>query len=294
MYDVIIIGKGPAGISASLYIKRANLSVLVIGKGIGALEKANKIENYYGITANGKQIYESGINQAKKLKIEIKEEEVLSILNDTYFTIITNKEKYIAKAVLLATGTNRNIPKIKGMQEFEGRGISYCAICDGFLYKDKKVAVLGSGDYAMHEAKELIPIVKSVTILTNGKKINIQDEKKYNVKIDDRKIKEFIGEKTLNGIIFEQINKKTTDEKLEIQGIFVAEGVATSVDFARKLGAKINNNEIKVNKKMETNIPGLYAAGDCTGGLLQISKAVYEGAKAGIEIIKFIREKSNS
>ncbi len=294
MYDVIIIGKGPAGISASLYIKRANLSVLVIGKGIGALEKANKIENYYGITANGKQIYESGINQAKKLKIEIKEEEVLSILNDTYFTIITNKEKYIAKAVLLATGTNRNIPKIKGMQEFEGRGISYCAICDGFLYKDKKVAVLGSGDYAMHEAKELIPIVKSVTILTNGKKINIQDEKKYNVKIDDRKIKEFIGEKTLNGIIFEQINKKTTDEKLEIQGIFVAEGVATSVDFARKLGAKINNNEIKVNEKMETNIPGLYAAGDCTGGLLQISKAVYEGAKAGIEIIKFIREKSNS
>ena len=288
MYDVIIIGKGPAGISASLYIKRANLSVLIIGKGIGALEKAKTIENYYGITATGKEISEAGIKQAEALKIPIKSEEVLDIsFDNNIFTITTNQEKYEAKAILLATGTNRIAPQIKGLKEFEGKGISYCAVCDGFLYRGQDVAVLGNGEYALHEAGELANIAKTVTILTNERPAPIlQTLKNINnkIKINEKKIKQLEGDKVIRKVKFED------ETEQQIRGLFVAEGTATSVDFARKLGAKIAANKISVNSKMETNIPGLYAAGDCTGGLLQISTAVAEGAIAGTEIIKFIRE----
>lgn len=287
MYDVIIIGKGPAGISASLYIKRANLSVLVIGKDAGALEKAKKVENYYGITATGKEIFEAGINQAVSIGVPVKNEEVLSILQGNNFEIETNKEKYQAKTVLLATGTNRISPQIKGLKEFEGKGISYCAVCDGFLYRGQDVAVLGSGDYALHESQELANIAKSVTILTNGQassKLQQSQNSNSKITINEKTIKEFEGDKIIRKVKF------TDDTELQIRGVFVAEGVATSIDFARKLGAKIGPNKIMVNSRMETNIPGLYAAGDCTGGLLQISTAVAEGAIAGTEIIKFIRE----
>lgn len=285
MYDVIIIGKGPAGISAALYIKRANLSVLIIGKDTGALEKAKTIENYYGITATGKEIFETGVKQATSLGIPIKSEEVVGITYEKNFIIITNKEKYEAKAVLLATGTNRISPNIKGLKEFEGKGVSYCAVCDGFLYRGQDVAVLGNGDYAVHEAQELANIVKSVTILTNGKtSINLQGTETDKIEINTNKIKEFQGDNIIRKIKFED------DTEMPTRGVFVAEGVATSIDFARKLGAKIGPNKIVVNSKMQTNVPGLYAAGDCTGGLLQISTAVAEGAIAGTEIIKFIRE----
>ena len=284
MYDVIIIGKGPAGISASLYIKRANLSVLVIGKDIGALEKAKTIENYYGITATGKEIAQIGIKQATSIGVLIKNEEVFSISYDDKFEIETNQGKYQSKAVLLATGTNRISPKIKGIKEFEGKGISYCAICDGFLYRGQDVAVLGSGEYAFHEAQELSNIVKSVTILTNGNRSTKTEKlQNSNITINNNLIKELEGDNIIRKVKF------TDNTELPIKGVFVAEGVATSIDFARKLGAKIDQNKIIVNSKMETNIPGLYAAGDCIRGLLQISTAVAEGAIAGTEIIKFIR-----
>ena len=146
MYDVIIIGAGPAGTSASLYLKRANLNVLIISKGYGALEKAGKIENYYGLTetVSGKELFEIGVEQAKKLGAQIVEDEVTNlILEDSYFTIDTvNRRKYQAKRVILATGTNRKSTDIKGIQEYEGKGISYCAVCDAFFYKNKDVAVL--------------------------------------------------------------------------------------------------------------------------------------------------------
>ena len=285
MYDVIIIGKGPAGISASLYAKRAGLSVLIIGKDLGTLEKAKEVENYYGITASGKEIAEAGIKQAENLQIPIKAEEVVSIIYNKTFTIETNKNKYESKSVLLATGANRIEPKIKGIKEFEGKGISYCAICDGFLYREQDVAVLGNGEYALHEAQELANVAKSVTILTNGpSNIQLGENLKDKITINEKQIKEFIGDKIIRKVKF------TDDTELQIRGIFVAEGVATSIDFARKLGARIAQNRIVVDSKMETNIPGLYAAGDCTGGLLQISTAVAEGAIAGTEIIKYIRE----
>lgn len=258
MYDVIIIGAGPAGISASIYIKRAALNVLVIGKDAGALEKASQIENYYGIPKiSGVELSKLGIEQAKQMQIPVQNEEVLEINHNDTFEVITKKNTYQAKAVILATGTKRLAPPITGIKEFEGRGVSYCATCDAFFYRKKDVAVLGSSDYALHEAMHLLPVAKSVTILTNGKKPSeVRDDR---IKTNAKPIREFRGDKSIEDVSFKD------GSNLAISGVFVAEGTASSVDFARKLGVEIDGNNIKVNENMETNLKGLYACGDCTG-----------------------------
>lgn len=289
LYDVIIIGKGPAGISAALYAKRANLNVLVIGKDGGALEKTKEIDNYYGFqnTISGKELLINGINQAKRLNIFIETDEVVNIKFDGIYYVETRNNTFEAKTLILATGTSRKKPLIKGVKEFEGRGISYCAICDAFFYRNKDVSILGSGDYALSEARTLLPIAKSVSILTNGEEL-VQnrgiDEEDFS--IEEKKIEEIIGTNSVNKVKF------TDGTHIETQGVFIAVGVASSTDLAKKIGAVIEDNVIVVDENMATNVPGLYACGDCTGGLLQISKAVYEGAKAGLSVIKFIREKN--
>lgn len=150
--------KGRHGITASIYLKRSNYNVLVIGKDGGALEKTNKIDNYYGFsnTITGKELLEEGLKQAKRLGILLETDEVLSIEKDEYFIIETRNNTYQAKTVILATGTNRNIPKIKGIKELEGKGVSYCAICDAFFYRNKEVAVLGSRRLCDKRSKDFI------------------------------------------------------------------------------------------------------------------------------------------
>lgn len=288
-YDVIIIGAGPSGISASLYTQRANKKTLVLYEDESGLEKAHKIENYYGFEngINGKDLYSAGIEQAKNIGAYVRKEEVIKIeinykdennINKYRFLVTTSKNEYKAKTVILATGNKKNKPKIKGIEKFEGKGISYCAICDGFFYRNKDVAVIGSGDYAISETNDLINVVKDVTILTNGKKA--PDFRADNVKIETRGIKEIKGDTRVEEIELDDGTMIKTD------GIFVAQGVAGSSDFAKKLGVLTNNDNIVVNENMETNVDGLFACGDCTGGLLQVAKAVYEGAVAGLAAIK--------
>ena len=280
MYDVIVIGSGPAGITAAIYAKRRNLSILVISKGIGALQKAEKIDNYYGFEngISGKELYENGIKQAKNLGIDFIEDEIINIEYINQFTIETVNSKYEAKAVILATGVSRNVPNIKGIKEFEGKGVSYCAVCDSFFYKGKDVAVLGDGNYAIHEFETLKPIASSVTILTNGNAM--VENRDSSIEVNNKKIREFRGNTKLEEVEFE-------DNTIQyLNGVFIAMGTASSSDLARKIGARIENNNIIVNENMETTVPGLFACGDCTGGLLQISKAVYEGAKAGLAVLK--------
>ena len=280
MYDVIVIGSGPAGITAAIYAKRRNLSILVISKGNGALQKAEKIDNYYGFESgiSGKELYENGVKQAKNLGIDFIEDEVINIKYINQFTIETVNSKYEAKAVILATGVSRNIPNIKGIKEFEGKGVSYCAVCDSFFYKGKDVAVLGDGNYAIHEFETLKPVASSVTILTNGN--TMVENRDSSIEVNSKKIREFRGDTKLEEVEFED---NTTQN---LNGVFIAMGTASSSDLARKIGARIENNNIIVNENMETTVPGLFACGDCTGGLLQISKAVYEGAKAGLAVLK--------
>lgn len=285
MYDVIIIGVGPAGISASLYTRRANLKTLVLYSDKSGLEKTDKIENYYGFEdgIDGKELYFSGIKQTEKIGTDVKKEEVVNIVNeDKKFSITTSKNKYVSKVVILATGNKKNKPQIDGIDRLEGKGISYCAICDGFFYKNKSVAVLGNSKYALSEVNDLINVVKDITVLTNGKdKPEIRDDR---IKLETKKIKEIEGKEKVEKIKFED------GSKMNIDGIFIAEGVAGSAEFAKKMGAFIKQNKIIVNENMETNIKGLYACGDCTGGILQISKAVYEGTVAGLQAIKYLKD----
>ena len=283
-YDVIIVGSGPAGISASLYTKRANLKTLIISKGMGTLEKVEKIDNYYGIKSGitGEELYNEGISQAISLGVEIVEDEVVKIDYDDRFIVETINNEYIAKTVILATGSSRKNANIKGIKEFEGKGVSYCATCDAFFYRGKNVGVIGNREYAIHEAEELKPIVENVTIFTNGE--NIIENRSEDFNVDERKIIEFRGTNSIEEIQFEDNNIK------QIDGIFIAIGIASSSDLARKVGAKIDEkNNIVVDENMQTNIPGLYACGDCTGGILQIAKAVYEGMCAGMSVIKKVR-----
>ena len=289
MFDCIIIGSGPAGITASLYIVRAGYKVLVISKSESALNKAEKIENYYGFKEpiSGKELIKNGIEQAKRLGVNILEKEVVSIKfsNDNLYEVIVNDpnigEKYMAKNIILATGVSRNKSNIEGIKEFEGRGISYCAICDAAFYRGKNVAVLGNGPYAIQEINELLPIAESVTLLTNGNEV--LDNISKNIIMNKKKIKRFVGNKKIEEIQFED----GTTQKID--GVFIAEGVASSVDFAKKIGARVEKNYIIVNDKMETNVPNIYACGDCTGGILQISKAVYQGTVAGLEVINKLK-----
>lgn len=280
MYDVIVIGSGPAGITAAIYAKRRNLSILVISKGNGTLQKAEKIDNYYGFEngISGKELYVNGIKQAKNLGIDFIEDEVINIEYINQFTIETVNSKYEAKAVILATGVSRNVPNIKGIKEFEGKGVSYCAVCDSFFYKGKDVAVLGDGNYAIHEFETLKPVASSVTILTNGN--TMVENRDSSIEVNSKKIREFRGDTKLEEVEFEDNTIQS------LNGVFIAMGTASSSDLARKIGARIENNNIIVNESMETTVPGLFACGDCTGGLLQISKAVYEGAKAGLAVLK--------
>lgn len=285
MYDVIILGAGPAGISASLYTKRANLETLILYNDESGLEKASLIENYYGFKngISGKELYETGIEQAKNIGVEVKKEEVVKIENNMeYFKIVTTNNEYQTKNLILATGNKKNKPKIKGIEKFEGKGVSYCAICDGFFYRNRSVSVLGSGNYAIAETNELINIADNITILTNGEKA--PEFRADNVTIDTKEIEEIEGEDKVEEIKFKDGSTLKTD------GIFVAQGVAGSSEFAKKLGIMTNKDKIIVNENMETNIKGIYACGDCTGGLLQVSKAVYEGAKAGLQVIAKSRD----
>lgn len=290
MPNLIIIGTGPAGISAALYTVRSGIKTTVIGRDTGSLEKTDKIENYYGFEEpiTGKALSENGILQAKRLGAEVIIDEVVSLdykYDKNFFIVKTKLNEYNADSVILATGIARNTPKTKGLKELEGKGVSYCAVCDGFFYKGKDVTVLGDGEYALHEASELLPIVKSVTLLTDGKELSNDIKVKIDkdIKINTKEISAFSGEKVLEKVEFKD------NTILLTSGVFVALGVASSSNLARKLGAQVDGTKIVVDSNMSSNIPGLYAAGDCTGGMLQVAKAVYEGAKAGTEAVKFLR-----
>lgn len=303
-YDVIIIGAGPAGISAALYAKRANLNVAVLYHGESQLEKAHKIDNYYGFPQgiSGPDLYAAGISQAKALDIAVIQAEVTGLQMDSpeQYTVTAGGETYAAPAVILATGNKKLRPPIAGLEAFEAKGVSYCAVCDGFFYRKKNVAVIGNGSFAFEEASHLAHIAASVTILTDGKgdgelknALSATEDATLAEKIsfDTRKISSVFGNEAgtkVGGVVF------ADNEKLNLDGIFVALGSAGAADFAKKLGLALSGDSIVVNEKMATNAPGIFSCGNATGGLLQVCKAVYEGGVAGLSAVEYIRQQKKA
>lgn len=284
MHDIIIIGKGPAGISAALYAVRAGMKTLVIGSGAGALEKAHLIENYYGLEKplSGTEIQSRGENQLKTLGGELMNTEVTGIGFGEAFVVETAAGEFPCKAVVIAVGKSHKSVKIPGIDEFEGKGVSYCAVCDGFFFKGKVLGVLGDGNYAFNEAKHLAGFAKEITIFTNGKPFTAQGENSFAV--DTRSIDRLTGSDKLTGIILKDGSAAALD------GLFVAIGQASAADFAQKLGVEVINGNISVDDNNMTNLPGIFAAGDCTGGLNQLSTAVGEGAVAGQRAAEYVKK----
>jgi thioredoxin reductase (NADPH) len=286
MYDVIIVGKGPAGVSAAIYAIRAGLDVLLIGRDSGALAKAEKIENYYGIIepVSGQELLQRGLDQAVRLGVAVKHEEVTAVRWVDQFTVETTAGEYQSLSVILATGMPRRKAVIAGLSDYEGRGVSYCATCDGFFYRGKTVAVIGNGDYACKEAAELKPFARTIYLMTNGRPYAAAQEDPA-IQIRTEKIEKLEGDG-------EKIRRLVLDSgaPLEIDGVFVAEGTASALDLALKLGLDNDGKKILVSKSQETNLPGMFAAGDCTGGLLQVAVAVGEGAQAGVSAVGFVRQ----
>ena len=283
MPEIVIIGSGPAGVSAALYAARAGAKTTVLTRGPGALDRAELIQNYYGFAEpiSGAELERRGIEGAKAVGVEFVTTEAVGLTYTDRLTVETLAGDFPADAVILATGASRAAPRIPGLTGLEGHGVSFCATCDAFFYRGKDVAVLGSGEYALHEAQALLPVVKSVTLLTGGAPLTAQFPPEVAVRTEP--VEAILGEERVTGV------QLPGGETLEVSGVFVAQGVAGSTALARKLGAEVEGNRIVVDERMQTTLPGLYAAGDCTGGLLQVAKAVYEGAVAGTEAAKAVR-----
>ena len=284
MPNIVIVGSGPAGISAALYAVRAGVDTTVLTKGPGALDRAEKIENYYGFAqpVSGAELERRSMENARRLGVQFVTAEAVGLTYTDRLTVETVGKDYPADAVILATGASRAVPRIPGLAGLEGHGMSYCAACDAFFYRGKDVAVLGSGEYALHEVQALLPVVRSVTLLTNGAPLTADFPAE--VTVYPQAVEAVLGEAVVTGV------QLSGGVQLPASGVFVALGVAGSTALARKIGAGVDGNRIVVDARMQTTVPGLYAAGDCTGGLLQVAKAVYEGAQAGTEAAKALRK----
>lgn len=277
IYDSIIIGKGPAGITAGIYLKRYGYAPLIIAKDGGALEKVKDIENYYGIShITGPELLKAGEDQAKAFGISMKQEEVLEINKELHFLITTNEGTYEAKTVILACGTSRN----RYVKADSLEGVSYCATCDGFFYRKKKIALIGNGKYMAHELSVLENICKDITIFTDGKPLEAEINPTIPVVQDP--IDKVIGNLHIEAI-------EAGGKSYPVEGCFIAIGNASGFTLAKHLGIGLNGNSILVDENLMTNIEGLFSCGDSIGGLLQISKAVGEGAVCATSVSNYLK-----
>lgn len=280
MKQLVIIGQGPAGISAALYAVRGGADVTVIANGAGALARAGLIQNYYGFEngISGRDLIEAGVRQAEKLGVRMVRGELFGIeYAEEGFAVKTSAGTLDAGAAVIACGTQRNTPPIAGIDAFDGRGVSYCAVCDAFFFRGKKVGVVGSGAYAASEYEVLKGVIRDVTVLTDG------EAPQFSLPCDTRKIARLEGGDALERVVFADGSAEAFD------GLFIACGTAGAFELSRKLGLETANGKIVTDERRATNVPGIFAAGDCTAGMQQIAKAVCDGMIAGTEALKYLK-----
>lgn len=285
MYDCIIIGGGPAGLSAALYTVRAGLSTLVIARDGGTLGSVAHIENYFGFArpVSGDELIAATRSNLARLGCRFADAEVTAVaFSGNAYEVRAGEETFSAPALLLALGRQTARSSVPGLDDYIGMGVSRCAVCDGFFFRGKAVAVLGSGEYALSEARELAPLASSVTLLTNGAPLS-PALAASGFPADTRSIASpDVGER-LAGIRF------SDGGYLPADGLFIAEGSAGAAELAMKLGVPSGPDGIQTAADGATALPGIYAAGDCAGKPYQVSTAVGDGAKAGLAMIAYVR-----
>lgn len=295
IYDSIIIGAGPAGLSAAIYLKRANIDVLVIEKGAfgGKVNYTAVIDNYLGAEKTfGPDLAFKFYNHAIENDVEIVSDDIINVTKkDQLFVIQSNDEEYLAKTIIVASGTTDKKLDLANANKFEHHGISYCAVCDGPLYKNKGVAVLGGGNSALEEALYLTNVTSKVYLIhrrnefRGDKKVieQIENNPKIILKLS-LTIEELIGDKSL-----EQI-KLNNGEVINVSALFPYIGQIPNTQFLCFTNLCNENGYIIVNNNMDTNVPGLFAAGDVTNQKLkQVVTATSDGAIAATSVIEYLR-----
>lgn len=296
MYDLIIIGAGPAGITAAVYAARKKLNTLVITGDIGGQAAwSGDIENYTGYQfITGPELAAKFEEHLRKYDIALKESETVVelIKKDEIILIKTNKGSYEARTVIIASGKRSRELEIPGEKEFKNKGVSYCATCDGPLFAKKDVAVIGGGNSALDAALQLVRIAEKVYIIniaahfTGDEIMREKVENSPKVKIyHQAQVTEVLGNKMVDGIKIKQYEK---EEILSVQGVFVEVGLIPNSEFTPTL-ERNQRQEIKVNSRNETNIPGIFAAGDVTDvPEKQIVIAAGEGSKAALSAFRYL------
>ncbi|MBR4053365.1 MAG: FAD-dependent oxidoreductase [Clostridia bacterium] len=292
MYDLIVIGGGPAGLTAALYARRANKTVLVIEKGSfgGQITYSPKVENIPGFTEiTGNEFGEKMVEQVLAQEADVECAEVLEIKDGVYKTVVTDSGDFAAKAIVIATGAKHRLLGLPGEEKYIGEGISFCAVCDGAFYEGKEVAVIGGGNSALQEAILLADLAKKVTVvqnldfLTGEKKLQDKLATKSNVEVIlGTVVDSFIGGESLEGI---RIRKEAdgTVRDLMVDGVFVAIGLVPQNEVFAGLVPLGGRGYIISGEDCLTGKEGVFAAGDCrTKAIRQVTTAVADGAVAAL------------
>ncbi len=294
IYDSIIIGAGPAGLNAALYLRRYGSTCLILTnpEQPSQVDITPFVDNYIGIQdVTGAELTKRMVEHAKKFDVEIKYEKVGDIKKESdVFVVVSEKNVYKAKTVVIATGAKHRKAEIKGESEFLGKGVSYCATCDGFFFKGKKVAVIGGGDSALTSAIFLRELGCDVTLIHRrnefrAAEIYVEKAKQIGVKFKlERTVFEIAGGKMVEKIVLDNW------EEFDVNGVFVAIGEIPAVEIAKKAGVKVTESGFIVTDKSQmTNVPGIFAAGDvCDNPLKQIITACADGAVAAFSIKKWL------
>ena len=295
-FDLIVLGGGPTAIGCGIYAARFAMDVLIIGKVFGGLIATTHIvENYPAITSiSGQGLMEMFREHMNSLDIPYISDEIRSIekAND-HFELNSFFQKFKAYSVCIATGSERRKLGVPGEEDFAGRGVSYCATCDGPFYKDKVVCVIGGSDSAAKEALFLAQSTKKVYIIYRGEKIRAEPINKKRVSENNKieiisrtNIKEIKGDNTVTAVIFDN------GKEFKVDGVFIEIGSIPKSDLAKRIGVETNEKgEIKINRKSETNIPGIFAAGDVADApFKQAITGVSEGVIAAYSAFDYVKE----
>ena len=298
MYDIVIVGCGPAGMTAAIYAARSNKKVLILEKETigGQMASSPLIENYPGFTSiSGSELANNMFEQVNNLQIDLELEEVLEIKDGDIKTVITDSNTYETKSVIICTGSKYRLLGLENEENLIGNGIHFCTACDGFFFKDKVVAVVGGGNSAIINAITMADIAKKVYVIQNLEKLtcesvledNLREKKNVEV-ITNAIVSKLIGEDTLEGIVITSNNK---DDEIKLDGMFISIGLTPQSEFVKNL-LKVNRYGYIESDNCKTNIPGIFVAGDCRDkAFRQITISTSDGTVAATEAINYLNNK---